>query len=39
MLLKFAENDPTVKNGIFSYEIKQLDYKISKYENENPNFD
>lgn len=38
-VIKFAENDPTVKNGIFSYEIKQWDYKMSKFENENPNFD
>ncbi|PKR78601.1 hypothetical protein CEY16_02265 [Halalkalibacillus sediminis] len=37
-VIKFAENDPTVKNGIFSYEIKQWDYKMSKIENENPDF-
>jgi|SRR5690625_4974398 len=38
-VITFAENDPAVKNGIFSYEIKQWDYKMSKLENESPNFD
>lgn len=37
-VITFAENDPAVKNGIFSYEIKQWDYKMSKFENENPKF-
>ncbi|WP_245858757.1 YciI family protein [Chryseomicrobium excrementi] len=38
-VIKFAENDPTVKNEIFSYTIHQWDYIMSKFENENPGFD
>ncbi|AOV07502.1 YciI family protein [Sporosarcina ureilytica] len=37
-VIKFAENDPAVKNSVFSYEIKQWDYKMSNLENINPNF-
>ncbi|CDO02973.1 YciI-like protein [Oceanobacillus picturae] len=38
-VITFADYDPTVKNGIFSYEIKQWDYKMSKCETGNPAFD
>lgn len=38
-VIAFAENDPAVKNGVFTYEIHKWDYKMSKYENVNPNFD
>lgn len=38
-VIKFAENDPTVKNGVFSYEINQWDYKMSRFENKSPDFD
>ncbi|GGA60479.1 YciI family protein [Ornithinibacillus halotolerans] len=37
--IHFAENDPAVKNDIFRYEVKQWDFKMSKYENINPKFD
>ncbi|TYS15395.1 hypothetical protein FZC78_15440 [Rossellomorea vietnamensis] len=37
-LLKFIENDPTVKNGIFKYELKRWGEGMSKFENRNPNF-
>src|SRR5690625_3968845 len=37
-VIKFVENDPAVKNNILSYEIIQWDYKMSKFENENPDF-
>src|SRR5690625_5015978 len=37
-VIEFIENDPTVKNDVFGYEIKKWDYKMSKLENENPKF-
>ncbi|MCJ8008357.1 YciI family protein [Lederbergia wuyishanensis] len=35
----FVENDPTVKNGIFTYQIKRWGEGMSKFENISPNFD
>ncbi|MBS4197110.1 YciI family protein [Lederbergia citri] len=35
----FVENDPTIKNGIFTYQIKRWGEGMSKFENISPNFD
>jgi uncharacterized protein YciI len=35
----FIENDPAVKNGIFSYQFKEWGDGMSKFENISPNFD
>ena len=32
------ENDPSVKNGVFCYELKRWGELMSKFENINPNF-
>jgi len=36
--IQFAENDPAVKSDVFCYQINKWDFKMSKYENINPNF-
>jgi uncharacterized protein YciI len=38
-VIEFAKNDPTIKNGIFNYTVKQWGDGMSKFENKNPNFD
>ncbi|MBS4202177.1 hypothetical protein KHA93_21440 [Bacillus sp. FJAT-49732] len=35
----FIEHDPTVKNRIFTYQIKRWGEGMSKFENISPNFD
>lgn|SRR5690625_5109350 len=37
--IEFAENDPAVKNGTFSYQIMEWAFKLSKFENISANFD
>jgi uncharacterized protein len=37
-VIRFAENDPAVNNGIFHYEIKQWGDKMSEFDNKSPNF-
>ena len=37
-VISFVENDPTVKNNIFSYQIKAWGDGLSKFEGINPKF-
>lgn len=37
-VMNFVENDPTVMNGVFTYEVKRWGEGMSKFENKNPNF-
>lgn len=36
--IEFAENDPAVKNGTFSYQIMGWAFKLSKFENISANY-
>lgn len=37
-VIAFAENDPAIKNGIFSFSIKEWGFRMSKFENINPQY-
>ncbi|XXM71608.1 YciI family protein [Lysinibacillus sphaericus] len=37
-VMNFVENDPSVINGIFTYEVKKWGEGMSKFENKNPDF-
>lgn len=36
--IAFAENDPTVKNGMFTFSVKEWGFRMSKFEDINPKY-